>query len=400
MGKNHNYRQRMWAALALLTGFVTSCSCKLPVMAAEEYSSDRLHSAGRVEYEAVILDAADLEAICGYISDKQSAAVDILLQLGTKFRQDEEGMHIDRNPDLAQSDVDREKLHWGMLAEAVSESQTVPEKLSVLHPHYAMGIEGVEERTDCYETAAADNISKGKAAWAEGILLLGNGADNDKAYKKGVEDGIQGTVPAQLYPVYKVREVTQEVRHVHIGRKEEKEGTNGCYHNYSEVKVEEKRCGRTLHKTELSWHPDENHPDGGTWHGGYYTCGNHGGTYSSPGVCTHKSTETTTIWHHDVVCGLTDTVYAVIHVRGIDTDYYDRTVLLEAELEPKEGYEQFAWQEGEELLWTNEEDMLLGIGSKLEVKTPGIYKCCINAANADIDIRSADVEVVIAGLVM
>lgn len=399
MEKKHKYRQRMWTIVLLVTGLVTSCQYKLPAAAAEkEDAINRLHSAGRMEYGEVVWDAADLEDIYGYITEKQSAVVNILLQLGTKFWQDEEGIHTDRNPDNTQGDLDKEKLTWEILIKAVAESQTVPATLPVLHPDYAMGIEEVEERIDYYGTAIADNISQGKAAWADGMLLLGNGADNDKAYRQGIEDGMQNLVPEHLYPIYTVREVSVPIRHIHIGEKENQNGTNGCYYNYSEVIVEEKRCGRTLHKTDLSWHPDENHPDGGTWHGGYYTCGNHGGTYSSPGVCTHKTTEKTTVWHHDIVCGLTDVVYATIHIRGRDTDYYDRAILLEAELEPGEGYEQFAWQEGDELLWTDGEDTLLGIGSQLRVEAPGVYKCCINAANADIDIKSASVEVTIAGL--
>lgn len=399
--KKHNYHPKVWTIILLITGLVTSCQCKLPAMAAENrYPADRLQSTGRMEYGEVVLDAADLESIRDYITEKQSEVADILLQLGTKLRQEEGKISIDRNPDHTQEVVDRAKLDWQILIQAVSESQTIPAGLPVLHQEYAMGIEGVEERTDCYETAIADNISKGKAAWADGILLLGNGVDNDKAYEQGVEDGTQNIVPENLYPIYEVKDVTLEISHVHIGQKEDKEGTSGCYHNYSEVKVEEKRCGRTLYKTAVTWYPDEDHPDGGTWHGGYYTCGNHGGIYDSPGICTYKTTEKTTVWHHDVVCGLTDAVYAVLHIRGTDTDYYDREILLEAELEPKEGYEQLIWQEGDELLWTDAEDNLLGIGPKLSVHSPGIYKCCINAANADIDIRTGSAEVNVAGLVL
>lgn len=401
MEKKRKFHLNMWTTLLLITGLVSSCQYGLPAQASEkEYPAGRLHSAGRIECRDAVLDTDDLRCIQEHIMEKQSAVIDILLRLGTKLWQDESGIHADRDPDHAQGTIDREAVGWEELVKAVEKSQTVPTGLSVLHPDYAMRIDGVEERTDCYETAIADNISRGKAAWADGVLLLGNGADNDKAYRKGTEDGEEGILPQQMYPIYEVKEIALEVRHQHIGTKEDKDGTSGCYHNYSEVKTEEKRCSNTLYKTELSWHPDENHPDGGTWHGGYYTCANHGGTYSSPGTCPHKSTVKTTIWHHDIVCGLTDVVYGVIHIRGADTDYYDRTMLLEAELEPKEGYEQFAWQEGDGLLWTDEEGNLLGIGSQLTVNAPGVYKCCINVANADIDIRSGSVEVIVSGLVL
>ncbi len=401
MEKKLNFHPGVWTVLLLLSGLVTSCQYKLPSMAAEKkYQPDLLHSTGRIEYDGIILDAADLESICAYITEKQDAVKDILLQLGTKFRQDGDIVCTDRNPDNAQSEIDRRLLDWDMLCEAAAQSQTVPEGLAVLRPDYAMHIEGVEERTDYYETAVADNISEGKAAWADGVLLLGNGADNKKAYGQGLTDGEQTFIPDPLFPIYTVGEVTAEIRHAHIGQIEQQEGTSGCYHNYSEVKVEEKKCSNTLYKTDVTWYPDENNPEGGTWHGGYYTCANHGGVYSSPGTCTHKSTVTTTVWHHDIICGLTDVVYAVLHIRGTDTDYYDREILLEAELEPREGYEQFAWQEGNELLWADAEGNLSGTGSTFSVNAPGIYKCCINAANADIDIRSADAEVIVAGLVV
>ncbi|MBO5473809.1 MAG: hypothetical protein J6A08_08495 [Lachnospiraceae bacterium] len=399
--KKRNFCSKLVLIGVLVGGLVTSCPCRLPAMAAEEGSpSGRIRSTGRMEYGEVVLDAADLEDICAYITEKQNAASDILLRLGARFRQNGGEIEIDRNPDSAQGEIDRSKLNWELLNKAAEQSQTVPVSLPVLHPEYAMRIEGVEERTDDYETAVADNISLGKAAWADGILLLGNGADNDKAYRQGLKDGEQGSVPGILYPVYAAEEVMLEVRHVHIGTEEDVEGTNGCYHNYSETKKEEKKCGRTLHQTPKVWYPDDSNPDGGSWHGGYYTCGTHGGTYSSSGTCPHKSVTKTTIWHHDITCGLTDVVYAVIHIRGNDADYYDRAILLEAELEEREGYEQFAWQEGDELLWTDAENNLLGIGSELTVEAPGVYQCCINVANTDIDIRSADVEVAVVGLVL
>lgn len=399
MEKRHKHCLQTGTIILLITGMIASCQYKLPAMAAEN-SSGGLHSTGRIECEDAVLDATDLENVYRYISEKKSAVVNILLQLGTKFRQDEGEIYPERNPDNEQESVDSNLLDWNALVQAVEESQTVPTGLPVLHPEYAMRIEGVEERTDFYETAVADNISLGKAAWAEGTLLLGNGADNDRAYRKGVEDGADNKVPEGWYPVYEVRDASWEVRHVHIGTEENQNGTNGCYQNYSEVKEEVKKCTKTLKKTELSWHPDENNPEGGTWHGGYYTCPNHGGVYSSSGTCTHKSVEKTTIWHHDIVCGLTDVVYGVLHIHGTDTDYYDGTILLEAELEPGEGYEQFAWQEGDELLWTDAEDNLLGIGPQITVNSPGVYKCCINAANSDIDIKSGSVQVMIAGLVV
>lgn len=399
MQKKYKHYLRTGTIILFITEMVASCRYKLPAMAAEN-ADKRLHSTGRIESEDAILDTADLQNICDHISEKQRVVVNVLLQLGTKFRQDEGAIHPDRNPDHTQESFDGSLLDWNVLVKAVEESQTVPAGLKVLHPDYAMGIAGVEERTDCYETAVADNISLGKAAWADGTLLLGTGADNDRAYRKGLEDGENIIVPEGWFPVYATEDVTLEIRHAHIGAAENRDGTSGCFHNYSEVKEETRRCNRALRYNPPMWYPEEDHPDGGTWHGGYYTCPVHDGTYSSSGTCPHKSVDKITIWHHDIVCGLTDVVYGVLHIHGTDEDYYDGAILLEAELEPGEGYEQFAWQEGDELLWTDENGNMLGIGPQLTVNSPGIYKCCINAANPDIDIRSGSVQIKIIGLVV
>ena len=384
--------------ILFLTEVAASCQYKLPAMAAES-ADKRLHSTGRIECEDAILDTADLQNICAHISEKQCAVVNVLLQLGTKFRQDEGGIHPDRNPDHTQESFDGSLPDWNVLVKAVEESQTVPVGLNVLQPGYALGIAGVEERTDCYETAVADNISSGKAAWADGTLLLGTGADNDRAYRKGLEDGANVIVPEGWTPVYAVEDTTLEIRHIHIGAAENRNGTSGCFHNYSEVREEVKGCDLALAYYPPIWYPEGNHPDGGTWHGGFYSCPIHKGIYTSPGICPYEQVDNITIWHPDIVCGLTGVVYGVLHIRGTNMDCYDGTILLEAELEQGAGYKQFAWQEGDELLWMDEDGNMLGIGPRLTVNSPGIYKCCINVANPDINIRSGSVQVKIIGLI-
>lgn len=38
----------------------------------------------------------------------------------------------------------------------------------------------------------ADNITAGAAAWVDGLCVIGNGADNERAYQRGLEDGRTG----------------------------------------------------------------------------------------------------------------------------------------------------------------------------------------------------------------
>lgn len=381
----------MIAGLAGMQGFS---------VAAAPGDSGSIHSKGSVRYDQAVIDSADLHDIHEHITEKKDMLAGILIQLGTKFRQQSEGCTYDRNPDAEQGDIDKRQLNWSTLVQAAEESQNVPAGLAVLNPEAAMYIEGVEERTDYYETAIEDNISRGKAAWAEGRLLLGNGADNDKAYRKGIEDGEEGDVPDHLYPIYGAEEAAVEIRHVHLGKAENKDGTSGCYRNSHTTKEEVKTCSQQLIETDRVWYPNPDEPGGGSWHGGEYTCPNHGGLYDSPGTCTYKRTETVTVWKHDIVCGLTDMLYARLTVRGTDTDYFDRAIRLEAVLEEGEGYENLTWQEGDELVWTDADGNALGIGPELIAHETGVYRCSINAANADIDHREASTAVRKIGIVM
>ena len=49
-------------------------------------------------------------------------------------------------------------------------------------------IKGIVKEVTKNATATADNISKGKTAWINGQLIVGNGIDNDSFYKKGMGD--------------------------------------------------------------------------------------------------------------------------------------------------------------------------------------------------------------------
>lgn len=358
-----------------------------------------LRSIGKIQYGQAVIDAGDLRKICVYVTEKKHGLAGVLMGLGTRFRrQAEDEYTFDRNPDTVQENIDLSQIDWQTLLKAAEESQNVPGGLPVLNPQAAMHIEGVEERTDFYETATEDNISRGKAAWAGGRLLLGNGADNDKAYRKGEEDGENGDVPDTFLPVYAAAEEQVEIRHIHIGNEENKDGISGCYKNSHTTRQEKHKCGAELKKTEATFYPNPDEPGGGSWHGGQYTCPSHGGLYENPGTCNHVSTKTVTVWQHEIVCGLEDTVYAELSVRGEDADYSDRAVCLKAVLEEGEGYEHLTWKEGDELIWTDEAGNVLGTGSGVRVYETGIYRCTLNVANADIDRKSADTAVRIAGL--
>ena len=43
-----------------------------------------------------------------------------------------------------------------------------------------------------YMSVSADNITAGAAAWVDGKCIIGTGADNERAYQRGIEDGAAG----------------------------------------------------------------------------------------------------------------------------------------------------------------------------------------------------------------
>lgn len=369
-------------------------------------SAAGVRSRGRVQCEYAVADANDFREITEYISGQRNIAVGILNRLGTKFRQQSGEYTYDRNPDIGQENIDITRISWNLLAHAAAESQNVPAGLAVLNPEAALHIEGVEEKIDYYGAAVEDNLSAGKAAWVDGRLLLGNGADNEKAYRRGCEDGEKGYIPEQFHPVYSIHGGSAEIRHAHVGSQAESEGTSGCYHNYSMSDKEVITCDRTVEYLQAVFHPDENEPGGGTWHGGFYTCPAHGGSYDSPQICAYEKVIIRTGWLHDVICGLDDMLYARLTVKAADIDQtanpeaVQGRLDLEAVLEEAEGYDRLVWPEGERLIWTDMQDNVLGQGSNLTVFEPGIYRCSIQAVNTDIDCRTAEAVIIVSGLMM
>lgn len=397
--KGHYIRTKVLILLAVAAAGLTGTG-GAAVLAAQSRAESCIRSTGRVQYEQAVFDSADLQSIGKHIDEQKRAAAEALIRLGTRFRQQPEGYVYDRNPDVCQEEIDMGQFDWTMLVRAAAESQTVPAGMQVLNPEAAMHIEGVEERTEHYETAIEDNISSGKAAWADGRLLLGNGADNDKAYRKGKEDGKDGNVPKNLYPVYTADGSSVEIRHVHVGAPEEKDGISGCYKNSHTTTEDITVCNRQLIKTEETWYPNPDEPGGGSWHGGEYTCSIHGGLYPSPGKCAYEDKKTVTKWKHEVVCGLEECLYAVLTVGGTDTDYFDQAIVLTAALEEGEGFGNLSWQEGDRFVWMDGEGSAVGTGPEYTAHEAGVYRCRLNITNAGADQSEVSVTVRKTGLVV
>ncbi|MCM1122730.1 MAG: hypothetical protein NC416_09105 [Eubacterium sp.] len=362
----------------------------------EKGTAGRVRSKGRMCYERAVIDGADLRIIDEYISGKKNAAAGILVQLGTRFRLQSGEYVYDRNPDAGQEEINLDGMSWSMLTQAAEESQSVPPRLAVLNPEAALCIEGVEERTDFYEAAVEDDLSAGTAAWVDGRLLLGNGADNEKAYRQGITDGGLGNIPENLCPIYGAQEVSAAIRHAHVGSAMQSEGVSGCYRSYLATVARVGKCDLALQYASAEWRPNESESGGGSWHGDYYTCPHHGGFHDSPGICGQDYAYYETEWRCETICGLGNMLYAGLTIKATG----GKQACLNAVLEKGEGYGRLAWKEGDELVWTDEKGNVLGIGPDLTVSVPGIYRCNINVANADISCRMAEAVVTVSGLMI
>lgn len=134
---------------------------------------DDLRSKGAVNYKngTVILDASDFmllaDEIDGLESEYKANTVAALNDIGTYFKIDGSVTHDQREETLFAGYAS--SLSLDEICSGILQSQSVG-----------------------HLTAApiiADNLTAGTAAWVNGACIIGNGADNERAYKKGVKDG-------------------------------------------------------------------------------------------------------------------------------------------------------------------------------------------------------------------
>lgn len=149
-----------------------SVSGSVMVSADTKRRRDLLVSHGIINYDngTVIANAADLSLLADKTDDLgnaySTAICRALNQIGTYF---DAGGNVNHASQTAQSVA----LSCGQLAEGILQSQ------SVSH----LGASPV----------TADNITAGAAAWVNGQRIIGNGADNERAYQRGLQDGAAGT---------------------------------------------------------------------------------------------------------------------------------------------------------------------------------------------------------------
>ncbi len=143
----------------------------------------QLHSRGVIHYtnaagQEVILDAQDLQVLFQYAAEGKGGLSQALGGVGTRLLKDGQNYQYTRNPE-AEASVGRlqtaeelQRVGFGLLLQALSESQTLPA--------------GYEED---YTLACSDNMTLGRAAWADGSLARGNNRDLMEHYMRGWLEG-------------------------------------------------------------------------------------------------------------------------------------------------------------------------------------------------------------------
>lgn len=137
---------------------------------------NNLKSKGTIDYETgkVVICADDFAYLADEIDLLEAAykinIVNALNSIDTYFTSD--GMIVHDSDAADTSENSALKLSFAGLYKGIVNSQSV---------------EHLEEQQ--IYAAASDNLSAGTAAWVNGKLIIGNGADNDAFYEKGLEEG-------------------------------------------------------------------------------------------------------------------------------------------------------------------------------------------------------------------
>lgn len=140
-------------------------------------------SKGSIRYrdaggQEIILDAGDFDMLFQYAAEGKGGLSEALGGVGTKLIRDGEGYGYTRDPGQeaiigrVQTAGEMRAIGFDLLIRALADSQTLPA--------------GYE---DTYTLASSDNMTLGRAAWADGSLLRGNNHDLIEHYIRGWMEG-------------------------------------------------------------------------------------------------------------------------------------------------------------------------------------------------------------------
>ncbi len=177
-----------------------------------------LKSKGAIVYrkgqDSVVVDSGDLYKLADKIDSFKTAIIDQLAVMHTYLTTGNGGIPLGAGENIRavhvkpSDTIDALSFGFDTILAAVAASQSVP--TGIWEYGYEDGVklyrtedgklttdasvQGVQEIS--VAAAAADNLSAGRAAWVDGNLVLGTGADNEAFYRLGYTVGYAAKQPA------------------------------------------------------------------------------------------------------------------------------------------------------------------------------------------------------------
>lgn len=300
--KNKGFRMQKYKmgmaviSIALMAG--------VPVYAAPR--RDSIQSKGSINFEQgkVFLSAQDLNYLADQIDSLEGTykkdTIDALNFISTYFKKDGSIVYHGEQNEVTE-DQEKNQLSLSQIIQGIRQSQSLTslEGIQAVNKEQQPLFYQTEEACNAqnhleitendsgfplqYKAALEDNLSAGCAAWVNGTLIRGNGADNEHFREIGYREGYAKGVAEALGKVSVVYQY-----HEHEG---EASKVGGCYGNKTGTRTN--TCGCSSYA-------------GATYGDGHATCGNcwhnHGGgtcnyatsteQYTYIGLICNKTTET------------------------------------------------------------------------------------------------------------
>ena len=171
-------RKKLLSVTLISALLIGTCSIALAADTKDETTGSGLKSYGRIVYQnggdAVVIDSEDFHMLADRLDLFKRGVADQLNSINTYFTTEaglslktDEGIRVVHTRPSGESAVDPKEIDFDTLLEGIAASQSVPDDVS---------------------SASADNLTAGTAAWGDGHLMLGTGADNQKFYQNGYDE--------------------------------------------------------------------------------------------------------------------------------------------------------------------------------------------------------------------
>ena len=188
-----NKKFLIFSLTIILAGLI---SASITATARTEKRSANIKSKGIIDFEngAAVIDFSDLN----YLADEidlledtyKSETVNALSQVSMYFNMDGSTTHDQNESNLALENADI--LPFKAITDGIINSQSIPTERT-----YTGTLPGESvETSGNISAASAENMTLGTAAWVDGELIVGTGADNNSYYSQGQQNAVSKLPPS------------------------------------------------------------------------------------------------------------------------------------------------------------------------------------------------------------